>query len=467
MDSDLAYMGLVELGKKIARRKISPLEVTRMMLERIENLDPKLKCYATVMPAQALKDAKRCENEIMKGQTRGPLHGVPVAVKDLCDTKGTVTAAGIPMFRKRVPNRDATVVANLRAAGAVLLGKLQMTEGALALHHPEVDPPVNPWVRNRWSGASSSASGAAPAAGLAYGSLGSDTGGSIRFPACANGVVGLKPTWGRVSRYGVVPLAETLDHVGPLTRSVEDAAVMLGAIAGRDPNDPSSASIDVPDYLKGIRKGIKGVRIGIDRKFAMSGVDPQIKKAIERGIRAFKAAGATIVPIKLRMVAEAVDAWAPICTSEAAVAHAATYPSKSSGYSAVYSGFLDDGHAVTGMDYARAVITRKNFQGQMQAVFESIDLMITPVVGMLNPTIKAFDALCAKEGGLMELIYWTCLDDMAGVPTITLPAGLDTNGSPLGFQLVGRHFEEPLLFRAGAAWQTAADWRGTRPPLAG
>ena len=466
MDSDFAFMGLVELGKKIAQRKLSPVEVTRAMLERIEQLDPKLKCYATVMAGQALKDARRCENEVMKGRARGPLHGVPVAVKDLCDTKGTVTAAGIPMFRKRVPDRDATVVANLRAAGAVLIGKLQMTEGALALHHPEVEPPVNPWARNRWSGASSSASGAAPAAGLTYGSLGSDTGGSIRFPACANGVVGLKPTWGRVSRYGVVPLAETLDHVGPLTRSVEDAAAMLGAIAGRDPNDPSSASVNVPDYLQGIRKGIKGVRIGIDRKFAMTGVHPQVKKTMEHAIRVLRSAGATIVPIKLRMVAEAVDAWAPICTSEAAVAHAATYPSRSKGYSATYSGFLDDGHAVTGMDYARAVITRKNFQGQMQAVFETIDLMITPVVGMLNPTIKAFDALCAKEGGLMELIYRTCLDDMTGAPTITLPAGLDTNGSPLGFQLVGRHFEEPLLFRAGVVWQKAADWRGERPPLA-
>ena len=466
MDSDLAFMGLVELGKKIARRKLSPVEVTRSMLDRIERLDPKLKCYATVMVSQALKDAKRCENEIMKGRSRGPLHGVPVAVKDLCDTKGTVTAAGIPMFRKRIPDRDATVVANPRAAGAVLLGKLQMTEGALALHHPEVDPPVNPWARNRWSGASSSASGAAPAAGLTYGTLGSDTGGSIRFPACANGVVGLKPTWGRVSRYGVVPLAETLDHVGPLTRSVEDAAAMLGAIAGRDPNDPSSASVDVPDYLHGIGKGIKGVRIGIDRKFAMSGVDPQVKKAMERAIRVLRSAGATIVPIKLRMLAAAVDAWAPICTSEAAVAHAATYPARKQGYSDVYSGFLDDGRAVTGMDYARAVITRKNFQGQMQAVFESIDLMITPVVGMLNPTIKAFDALCAKDTGLMELIYWTCLDDMTGAPTITLPAGLDTNGSPLGFQLVGRQFEEALLFRAGVVWQKAADWRGMRPPLA-
>jgi len=466
MDLELAFMGAVELGKNIARGRLSPVEVTKLMLQRIEKLEPKLKCYATVMAADALKDARRCEREIMRGRLRGPLHGVPVSVKDLCDTKGTVTAAGIPMFRKNVPDRDATVVTNLRAAGAVVIGKLQMTEGALALHHPEIAPPVNPWAKNRWSGASSSASGAATAAGLTYGALGSDTGGSIRFPSYANGVVGLKPTWGRVSRYGVFPLSETLDHVGPLTRSVEDAAVMLEAIAGRDRKDRSSSSVEVPDYLEGIRKGIKGIRVGIDRNFATSGVHPEIKKTLERVIRTLRSAGATIVPVKLPMVEEVVDAWVPICTSEAALAHQATYPKRKSGYSAVYSGFLDDGHAVSGMEYARAQITRKNFQGAMQAIFQSIDLMISPVIGMLNPTIKKFDALCAKEGGLMELIYWTCLDDMTGVPTITLPAGLDSNGSPLGFQLVGRQFEEALLFRAGAVWQKAADWRGVKPPLA-
>lgn len=466
MDLDLAFMGAIELGKNIARGRLSPVEVTQLMLQRIDKLDPKLKCYATVMAADALKDARRCEREIMKGRIRGPLHGVPVSVKDLCDTKGTVTAAGIPMFRKRVPDRDATVVTKLRGAGAVVIGKLQMTEGALALHHPEIDPPVNPWAKNRWSGASSSASGAATAAGLTYGALGSDTGGSIRFPSYANGVVGLKPTWGRVSRYGVVPLSETLDHVGPLTRSVEDAAVMLEAIAGRDKNDPSSSSVEVPGYLRGIGKGVKDIRVGIDRSFAMSTVHPEVKKTLERVVRTLRSEGATIVPVKLPMVEEAIEAWVPICTSEAALAHILTYPKRKSGYSEVYSGFLDDGHAVSGMDYARAQITRKNFQGAMQAIFQSIDLMISPVIGMLNPTIKKFDALCAKDGGLMELIYWTCLDDMTGAPTITLPAGLDSNGSPLGFQLVGRPFEEGLLFRAGAVWQRAADWRGVKPPLA-
>ncbi len=466
MDSDLASMGLVELGRQIDRRKLSPVEVTRFMLERIERLQPKLKCYATVMAEQAVRQARRCEREIMQDRVRGPLHGVPVAVKDLCNTKGTVTAAGIPMFRNRVPTHDATVVTRLREAGAVLLGKLQLTEGALALHHPSVDPPVNPWSRNRWSGASSSGAGAASAAGLAYGTLGSDTGGSIRFPAFANGVVGLKPTWGRVSRYGVFPLSETLDHVGPLTRSVEDAAAMLRAIAGRDRNDPSSSSVAVPNYLRGIRKGIKGVRVGFDRKYAMTGAHPEVRKMLERVLRTLKAAGAVIVTFTMPDTKPAIDAWTPICTAEAALAHADSYPAKKRGYSDVYSGFLTAGRAVTGMEYARAEIARRNFRGQMNEVFQSIDLMLTPIVGILNPTIKEFYALCAKENGLANLIYYTCVNNMTGAPTITLPAGLDKNGSPLAFQLVGRHFEEMLLCRAGYVWQSAADWRGLRPPLA-
>ena len=464
MHSELAFMGLVELGKTIARRKISSLEATRAMLERIAQLDPKLKSYVTVMAESALREAKRCDRETKNRKSRGPLHGVPVAVKDLFDAKGVVTTAGIPMFRKRVAERDGTVVSNLRAAGAVVLGKLHLTEGALAQHHPEITPPVNPWAKNRWSGASSSGTGVAVAAGLAYGALGSDTGGSIRFPAACNGIVGLKPTWGRVSRYGVFPLSETLDHVGPLTRAVEDAAAMLGAIAGRDVNDPSSASVPVPDYLRMLRRGVEGVRIGIDRKYAFGGVDAAIKKTIEQALRAFKSQGATIVPFKIPPVAEANGAWPPICSAQAAVAHAATYPSRKRGYSAAYSSFLDAGRAVSGMDYAQAEIVRNNFRGQMDMVFQSIDLMIKPVLGRLNPTLKGFDAACAK--GLDDLLYYTCLDDMTGSPTITLPAGLDKNGSPLCFQLVARHFEEALLFRAGQAWQNAADWRDARPPLA-
>jgi len=466
MNSDVAFKGLVELGKLIAKRKLSSLEVTQAMLERIGQLDPTLQSYVCVLETAALKDAKRADRELHKGAPRGPLHGVPVGVKDLCDINGVATTAGLPMFRKSIARRDATVVRKLRAAGAVILGKLHLTEGALALHHPNIPPPINPWAASRWSGASSSGTGVAVAAGLTFGALGSDTGGSIRFPASCNGVVGLKPTRNRVSRFGVFPLSETLDHIGPLTRSVEDAAAMLGAIAGRDTNDPTSSSLEVPDYIATIRRGIKGVRVGIDRKYAFKGVDPAIKKVIEHALLAFKAAGATIVPFKMPSMGAAIAAWTPLCAADAALAHAASYPAKKRGYSETYGGFLDTGRAVSGVDYARAQITRLQLCGQMESIFQSIDLMIKPVVATLNPTVPAFIAMCKGEGGLDELIYYTAPDDMTGAPTITLPGGLDKNGSPLSFQVVGRHFEEALLFRVGRVWQNAADWRTMRPPLA-
>lgn len=465
MHQDLAFTGMVELGKSIARRKLSSLEVTQAMLERIERLDPRLKSYVAVLEGAALKDARRADKEIRQGRTRGPLHGVPVAVKDLCDMTGVATTAGLPMFRKAIAQRDATVVTNLRAAGAVILGKLQLTEGALALHHPDIPPPINPWAASRWSGASSSGTGVAVAAGLAYGGLGSDTGGSIRFPAFCNGVVGLKPTWGRVSRYGVFPLSETLDHIGPLTRSVEDAAAMLAAIAGADANDPTSVPGDVPDYLAAMSRGVKGVRIGIDRSYAFKGVDPAIKKSIEHALHASKAAGAKVVRFEMPSTAAALAAWTPLCASEAALAHSATYPRRKRGYSETYGGFLAAGREFNALDYAQAEIARREFRGRMNTIFESIDLMIKPVCAKLNPTVKSFIRMCEKEGGLDDLIYYTAPDDMSGQPTITLPAGLDKNGSPLSFQIVGRHFEEALLFRAGKVWQSASDWRGVRPPL--
>ncbi|MGR8949348.1 MAG: amidase [Gammaproteobacteria bacterium] len=466
MSKDIGFAGLVDIGKQIAKNKVSSLEVTRAMLDRIERLDPKLLSYVSVLGDYAVSAARRADREIARGKKRGPLHGVPVAVKDLCDMKGVATTAGIPMFRSNIADRDATVVRNLNEAGAVILGKLHLTEGALATHHPDITPPINPWASNRWSGASSSGTGVAVAAGLAFGALGSDTGGSIRFPAFANGLVGLKPTWSRVSRYGVFPLSATLDHVGPLTRSVEDAAAMLGAIAGFDSNDPTSASGDVPNYLAAVSRGVKGLRIGIDRKYAYDGVDKEIKQAIERALRCLKSAGAIIVPFKMPSVDAAIAQWSVLCSVDAALAHQATYPSKKRAYSETFGGFLALGREQTGLDYGRAEITRREFRGAMDKVFQSIDLMIKPVYRKLNPSLKSYQAMCAKEGGLNDLIYFTAPDDITGAPTITLPAGLDKNGSPLSFQLVGRHFEEALLFRAGNVWEKSCNWGDLRPPLA-
>src|SRR6516162_1719428 len=255
----LHYSSLRDVARRIQSREISPVELTTRMLDRIAAVDGKLKSYATVMREQALEAAKRTEEEIQRGRYQGPLHGVPIAVKDLCYTKGVRTMAGTSIYAGFLPDHDATVVTKLSQAGAVLLGKLNLTEGAMGGYNPARDVPVNPWGEDLWPGASSSGSGVATAAGLCYGSIGTDTGGSIRFPSAANGIVGLKPTYGRVSRYGVFPLAESLDHVGPMTRSVADAALVLSIIAGRDEMDDTSLSAPVDDYAAAVDAGADGI----------------------------------------------------------------------------------------------------------------------------------------------------------------------------------------------------------------
>src|SRR5580693_7021438 len=246
--SNLSFLTLLDVSQKIQSRALSPVEVTKAELDRIAALDPKLKSYATVMADSAMAQAKQAEVEIGRGEVKGPLHGVPIAVKDLCWTTNAPTAAGMTIHKDYMPPEDATVVKRLSDAGAIILGKLQLTEGAYADHHPNIAPPRNPWNADAWPGASSSGSGVATAAGLCYGSLGSDTGGSIRFPSAANGVTGLKPTWGRVSRAGVFELAATFDHVGPLARSAADTGAMLSVIAGADTDDPTSSHEPVSDY---------------------------------------------------------------------------------------------------------------------------------------------------------------------------------------------------------------------------
>jgi amidase len=256
--SPLYFLTISELAGLIREKQVSPVEVTEAILSRIEALDGRYSNYATVMADHAMDSAQRAENEIAAGRYLGPLHGVPVAVKDLCFTRGVPTMGGTPVLSGHIPDFDATVISKLASAGAVLLGKLNLTEGAMAGYHPDFPIPVNPCGPDLWTGVSSSGSGVATAAGLCFGSLGSDTGGSIRFPAASCGIVGIKPTWGLVSRYGVLALAESMDHVGPMTRSASDSGIMLQAIAGHDPNDSTSLPGTAPDMLSALGESVRG-----------------------------------------------------------------------------------------------------------------------------------------------------------------------------------------------------------------
>lgn len=464
-DSDLHYLELLEVGRQIQSRDRSSLEVTQAMLSRIEAVDPQLKAFVTVMAEQALEDAKLVDAEIAAGRARGPLHGVPLAVKDLLWTAGVPTSHGMPINRQFKPATDATTVRRLREAGAVILGKLQQTEGAFADHHPDITPPSNPWGRQLWSGASSSGSGVATAAGLCFGSLGTDTGGSIRFPSAANGITGLKPTWGRVSRYGAFELAASLDHIGPMTRSAADAGAMLAAIAGADPQDPTAVQLAVPDYLATMTRGLRGLRVGLDRAWAVDKVDPATKAMLLDAVRTVEALGAVIIDITFPDTTQIVDDWAPLCAVETAVAHEATYPARKNEYGPGLAGLIELGRSLSAMEYQKMALRRADFSGRVQAIFQTVDLLLIPAMSFAAPTVERMSKLGEDADLLAGMLRYTCPFDMTGSPTLTLPGGQTPDGAPIAFQFVAPHFAEHLLVQAGWAFQRATRWHKRHPPV--
>ena len=461
--TDLCFLNLIEVGRLILTREVSSLEVTRALLERIAQLDGRLRSYATVTREIALQAAADADHEIARGLHRGLLHGVPIGVKDVCHTKGIASAAGMPMHKNFVPERDATVVSRLKAAGAVLLGKLQMTEGAFSAHHPSVDPPVNPWSAAHWTGVSSSGSGVATAAGLCYGSLGTDTLGSIRFPSTMNGITGLKPTWGRVSRAGVFALAESMDHIGPMARSAADAAAMLGAIAGADPDDPTALQDPVPDYLATIDSGVRGIRIGIDRELIAAGADADMVRVTEAAAAVFAELGAELRDVVFPSPDQIVRDAVVLCAVEAAVAHELTFPARASEYGPVLAGLLAIGHKVDGLALSKILQRRAAFSGQLRALFRTTDLLLMPAMNSAAPTL-AFQAERANDpDARYARVRFTAPFDMSGSPSLTLPGGVTGGALPVGFQLVGRHLDESLVLRTGHAFQQATQWHTRRP----
>lgn len=461
---DWHYATLLEAADAIRTRKISPVELTCLLLNRINSLDPSLHSYAAVTSELALVQAHRAEAEIADGRYRGPLHGIPIAVKDICNTAGVVTAAGMALHNNNIPAFDATVVKRLAEAGAILLGKLQLTEGAFITHHPTITPPRNPWNPDYYAGASSSGSGVATAAGLCFGSIGSDTGGSIRFPSSANGITGLKPTWGRVSRHGIFALADSLDHIGPMTRSAADAGAMLGILAGLDPSDPTTLAAPVPDYLAGLDAGVRGLRIGIDITYNENGTDPEIVVAVREACKILQKLGATITNVKLPTPDAVIAGWGSCCAAETAIAHQATYPARASAYAGL-AGLIEAGRAVGGIELMQIHHDRLAFTGALAALFSTIDLLLIPTQPLADFTIAHEAELFRTPEGLAGFLRFATPFDMSGSPTITLPGGFTAKGLPLSFQLVGRHLDEALLVQAGHAYQQETDWHRHHPLL--
>ena len=464
-ETPLHFKTITEIAEAIAAKQLSPVKITTAMLARIAQLDGQLMSYATVMSEHAMAAAQKAEREINAGTYRGPLHGVPIAVKDLCFTKGVRTMGAAKVLADHVPTFDSTVIAKLASAGAILLGKLNLTEGAMGGYNPEFDIPKNPWDPDRWTGSSSSGSGVATAAGLCFGSLGSDTGGSIRFPSASCGIVGIKPTWGRVSRYGVLALAESMDHVGPMTRSTADAGIMLEAIAGSDPNDPTSLPNPVPNMLEGIGQDLQGVRIGFDDNYATNDIDTELVEAVRAGVEVLADQGAEIVEVQLPDVAEYVLAWPTLCSAEAVLAHAATYPSQRDAYGPWFRGWLDMGAKVTGADYAKANNLRAACTGHLRRVFEEIDVLVCPSMSAPPHRVSPKMLYGAYDARDPKFQRFTVPFDYNGAPTLSVPCGMNSEGLPLSIQFVGKHLTEPLLCQVGHAYERATSWHNLHPDV--
>ncbi|GAA1870687.1 amidase [Brevibacterium marinum] len=463
-NSGVEFRELHEVSELIRSGRLSSRDATEAMFDRIADLDPHLLSFVTLMRESALAAADALDASLARGDWLGPLHGVPLAIKDLAYTHDAPTGAGTTIHADFRPDFDATVVARLRAAGAVTLGKLRLTEGAFTGHHPDLPTPVNPWEPNTWSGVSSSGSGVATAAGLCYGSLGSDTGGSIRLPASANGVTGLKPTWGRVSRNGIFSLAPSLDHIGPMTRSARDAAIILEAIAGHDPNDPTSALEPVPRYSRQLTLDRAPV-VGFDRELAAAYFDAATNEMLESTVEVLVDLGWRVVDVRTPDLPAAAQTWTALCGVETAAVHAETYPARTSEYGPDLAALIEVGRGLTAIDYHELLESRREFTGRMRRLMADIDLLLLPGVGVASPTISQMENLGSDAELFNAVTIPTAPIDNCGMPSITMPAGFSDRGTPLAAQFVAGDFREELLLAAGHTFQQATDFHTRHPHI--
>lgn len=450
--SDTTYLTLEETAEAIRERRLSPVALTEACLARIEQVEPRLNAFITITAAIAREQARTAEQEIGADRYKGPLHGIPIAVKDLFATKGIRTTAGSQILANWVPDEDATVVRKLREAGAVLLGKLGLHEFAYGISsvNPHFGDVHNPWDITKIPGGSSGGSAVAVVAGEAYAALGSDTGGSIRIPASLCGCVGLKPTYGRASLFGAVPLSWSLDHPGPLARNVRDVALTMAAIAGLDPRDPVSADRSVPDPLAGIDDGPLGLRIGVPTDHVWDQCDPAIAGAVRSAIDALARAGADVREVPWTKGAEYARASSAVLGVEARAYHEGAFPGRSAEYGPLIRARLASQGDVDAQSYARAMrLLMEARAGGADRDLEGVDVLAMPTV-----PARAWTIAEAKE--IPRPSEWTRITrifDLTGQPAISVPCGLDPDGLPIGLQFAARMWDEAAALRAARAYE--------------
>jgi aspartyl-tRNA(Asn)/glutamyl-tRNA(Gln) amidotransferase subunit A len=454
-DHDLALASVADLAPRVRARAVSPVELVGAALARIAADGSRLGAFITVTAEPARAAARAAEAEIGRGVYRGPLHGIPITLKDLFDTAGLRTTVGSRILAERVPTGDATVVERLRAAGAILLGKTNLHEFAFGTTNlnPHFGPARNPHDPDRIPGGSSGGSGVAVAAGMGQASLGTDTGGSIRIPASLCGVVGLKPTYGRVSRAGVFPLAASLDHVGPLTRTVRDAALVLQAIAGPDPRDPTAARWPVPDFSAELEDGARGLRLGLLEDYAADPLaGPAVRAAVQQAARALAEAGAAVEPVRLPIVRQAGPVSTAIMFAEAASVHLRWLRERPDDYGADVRSRLELGALVPAVAYLRAQQARQALGAAVGALLARYDALLGPTTPITAPR----SAESRAPEVTRALVAYTRLGNLLGLPALSVPFGRDPAGLPVGVQVIGRPFAEATVLRVGRALELAA-----------
>ena len=466
---DIHYLSIAETANRIWTDALSPVDVVQAYLDRIDQYDASYKAYQTVFREEALNAARQAEQDIRSGHYRGPLHGIPIGVKDLVYTKGGRTTAGSLVMADFVPDFDATIIEKLQAAGAIILGKTSVHEFAYGPTgvNPHYGTPRNPWGQDRLPGGSSSGSGVALAAGLTAGAIGSDTGGSIRIPAALCGIVGIKATYGRVSRYGVVGLSWTLDHLGPMTRTVEDAGLMLNGLAGHDPKDPASADLPVPDFTAGLRDGVNGLRVGVLRDYFFRSLDPDVQLAVEEAVRVLEGQGAQIRDVTFPLASQIAVINSPIIQSEAATYHLPKLRNNWEQLSTKLRARLLPGLAVTADIYLNAQRARALVVQQCLELMQDVDVLLAPTEPVGAPRIDdEFVTIQGRtEGVVNTLTRLTRPFNLTGFPAISVPCGFTAEGLPVGLQLASRPWEEATLLRAAFAYEQATEWHTKRPAL--
>ena len=467
---DIPFLSVAELSRLIETREVSPVEATRAYLERIDQVDGKLNSYITVCRIEALQAAREAESAIAGGHYLGPLHGIPLAVKDQFYTKGIRTTAGSKILWDFVPQEDATVVAKLNNAGAVLLGKLNLSEFALgdSFHHPG-GTPRNPWDLERNPGISSSGSAAATAAFMCATSLGEDTGGSTRIPAAWSGVVGLRPTWGLVSRYGVLSVCWSMDIVGPITRTVEDCAITLQAIAGYDPKDPYTRNQPVPDYRQALEEDLSGLRVGvIQEKMDGDDLDPQVRAAVAVAAGVLGEVGATVRQVSIPLIQDAGTVSKCLTDVEGAAVHYEGLKTRAGDYDHNSRVRLLTAILTPAQVYYKAQKLRALLRQQILEMLETVDVLVLPSSPTPAPRIPDGPGIKSQADAhsrMSGIRSFTGPFNLAGTPAISIPCGFTQENLPISLQIVGRPFEDATVMKVAHAYERNTPWHTRRPPI--